>query len=123
MLDEVMTPSRFDPCRARRMSGDVAAAIVIHNLTKRFPAGRRWSETVLRPFHHRWMTVLDGVALEVRRGEVLGLLGLILGFVLRLRGVTCLHASAIAVRDRAIALLGPASSPFIVDERACSIRG
>lgn len=36
------------------------------------------------------------------------LLGPILGFVLRLRGVTCLHASAVAVGDRAIALVGPA---------------
>ena len=100
-----------------------ATAIVVHNLTKRFPVRRRWRETIIRPFHQHWMTALDGVDLEVRRGEVLGLLGLILGFVLRLRGVTFLHASAIAVRDRAIALLGPASSPFIVDERVCSIRG
>lgn len=38
------------------------------------------------------------------------LLGPILGFVLRLRGVTCLHASAIAVDGRAIALLGPAGA-------------
>jgi hypothetical protein len=38
------------------------------------------------------------------------LLGPVLGFVLRLRGVTCLHASAIAVGSRAIALLGPASA-------------
>jgi hypothetical protein len=35
------------------------------------------------------------------------LLGPVLGFVLRLRGVLCLHASAVAVGDRAIALLGP----------------
>ncbi len=35
------------------------------------------------------------------------LLGPILGFALRLRGVTCLHASAVVVGDRAIALLGP----------------
>jgi hypothetical protein len=36
------------------------------------------------------------------------LLGPVLGFVLRLRGMICLHASAIVVDDRAIALLGPA---------------
>ena len=34
-------------------------------------------------------------------------LGPVLGFVLRLRGVTCLHASAIVVDDVAIALCGP----------------
>lgn len=38
------------------------------------------------------------------------LLGPVLGLVLRLRGVTCLHASAVAVGGRAIALLGPASA-------------
>jgi len=35
------------------------------------------------------------------------LLGIIMGFVLRLRGALCLHASAIAVEGRAIAFLGP----------------
>ena len=34
------------------------------------------------------------------------LLGPVLGFVLRLRGVTCLHASAVAVDGQAIALIG-----------------
>ena len=38
------------------------------------------------------------------------LLGPILGFVLRLRGVICLHASAICVNDQAIALVGPAGA-------------
>ena len=38
------------------------------------------------------------------------LLGPVLGFVLRLRGITCLHASAVAIGDRAIAMLGPASA-------------
>jgi hypothetical protein len=38
------------------------------------------------------------------------LLGPILGFVLRLRGVACLHASAVAVGNRAIVLLGPAGA-------------
>lgn len=35
------------------------------------------------------------------------LLGPILGFVLRLRGVTSIHASAISIEDRAIAFVGP----------------
>lgn len=34
------------------------------------------------------------------------LLGPVLGFVLRLRGVTCLHASAVAVDGQAVALVG-----------------
>lgn len=38
------------------------------------------------------------------------LLGPVLSFVLRLRGVSCLHASAIATGDGAIALLGPAGA-------------
>ena len=34
------------------------------------------------------------------------LIGPVMGFVLRLRGRVCLHASAVAVKDRAIALVG-----------------
>ncbi len=36
--------------------------------------------------------------------------GPILGFVLRLHGITCLHASAIAVGEEAVALVGPAGA-------------
>jgi hypothetical protein len=36
------------------------------------------------------------------------LLGPVLGFVMLLRGIVCLHASAIAIGNEAIALLGPA---------------
>jgi len=35
------------------------------------------------------------------------LLGPVMAFVLRLRGIVCLHASAVAVEERALALLGP----------------
>lgn len=38
------------------------------------------------------------------------LLGPIMGFVLLLRGSTCLHASAVAIGEQAIALVGPAGS-------------
>ncbi|HEU4869625.1 MAG TPA: hypothetical protein VFT08_02085, partial [Pyrinomonadaceae bacterium] len=38
------------------------------------------------------------------------LLGPVLGFVMLLRGVVCLHASAVAIGDEAIALVGPAGS-------------
>lgn len=54
-----------------------------------------------------WATWLDPMTLE---DTATYLLGPILGFVLRLRGVTCLHASAIAVGNRVIALLGPAGA-------------
>ena len=37
-------------------------------------------------------------------------LGPILGFALRLRGVTCLHASVVAVGDHAVAMAGPAGA-------------
>ncbi len=54
-----------------------------------------------------WTTWADGATEEE---AVSYLLGSALGFVLRLRGVTCLHASAIAIGDRAIALVGPSGS-------------
>jgi hypothetical protein len=38
------------------------------------------------------------------------LLGPVLGLLLRLRGVTCLHASAIAIGGRAVAFVGPAGA-------------
>lgn len=52
-----------------------AAAIIVHNLTKRFPTRRRLEDMIRRPFHHRWVTALDEMNLEVRQGEVFGLLG------------------------------------------------
>jgi hypothetical protein len=54
-----------------------------------------------------WAHWADSSTLE---DTVTYLLGPIFGFVLRLRGVTCLHASAIAIGDRAIAFVGPASA-------------
>jgi hypothetical protein len=51
------------------------------------------------------------------------LLGPILGFLLRLRGVTCLHASAIAVGDRAIAFAGPAEAGKSTTAAAFAERG
>jgi hypothetical protein len=54
-----------------------------------------------------WATWLDSSTLE---DTATYLLGPVLGFVLRLRGITCLHASAVAVGDRAIALVGPANA-------------
>ncbi|HUE89809.1 MAG TPA: hypothetical protein VMO26_27340 [Vicinamibacterales bacterium] len=54
-----------------------------------------------------WVTWPDSSTLE---DAATYLLGPVLGFVLRLRGVTCLHASAVAVGHHAIALLGPAQA-------------
>jgi hypothetical protein len=51
------------------------------------------------------------------------LLGPIMGFVLLLRGMVCLHASSIAVGDRAIAIVGPAGSGKSTTAAAFSKRG
>lgn len=54
-----------------------------------------------------WATWPDTLTLE---DTATYLLGPILGFVLRLRGVTCLHASAVAVGEWCMAILGPAGA-------------
>lgn len=54
-----------------------------------------------------WATWPDTLTLE---DTATYLLGPVLGFILRLRGVTCLHASAVAVGNQAIAILGPAGA-------------
>ena len=51
------------------------------------------------------------------------LLGPIMGFVMLLRGVVCLHASAIAIDNKAIAVLGPAGSGKSTTAAAFSERG
>ena len=51
------------------------------------------------------------------------LLGPIMGFVMLLRGVVCLHASAIAIDNYAIALLGPAGAGKSTTAAAFSDRG
>jgi len=51
------------------------------------------------------------------------LLGPVMGFVMLLRGVVCLHASAVAIGDQAIALLGPAGSGKSTTAAAFSDRG
>ena len=51
------------------------------------------------------------------------LLGPIMGFVMLLRGVVCLHASAIAIDNYAIALSGPAGSGKSTTAAAFSERG
>ena len=51
------------------------------------------------------------------------LLGPVLGFVMLLRGIVCLHASAVAIGDEAIALLGPAGSGKSTTAAAFAERG
>src|SRR5215216_4710008 len=51
------------------------------------------------------------------------LLGPIMGFVMLLRGIVCLHASAIAVGNEAIALVGPAGSGKSTTAAAFAERG
>jgi hypothetical protein len=53
----------------------------------------------------------------------LNLLGPILGFVLRLRGRVCLHASALAVDGRALVLIGPQFSGKSTTAAALLARG
>ncbi|MCP4044222.1 MAG: hypothetical protein GY731_20090 [Gammaproteobacteria bacterium] len=51
------------------------------------------------------------------------LLGPVLGFILRLRGKICLHASVIVVDKSAVALLGPAGSGKSTTAAAFSMQG
>jgi hypothetical protein len=51
------------------------------------------------------------------------LLGPVLGFVLRRRGVTSLHASAISLQGRAVALCGPAGAGKSTTAGAFALRG
>jgi len=54
-----------------------------------------------------WATWPDNLTLE---DTATYLLGPILGFLLRLRGVVCLHASSIQIGDKCIAIVGPAGA-------------
>jgi hypothetical protein len=67
-----------------------------------------------------WATWPEDLTLE---DTATYLLGPIFGFLLRLRGVTCLHASAIAVDGRAIALIGPPGAGKSTTAAAFTQRG
>lgn len=60
-----------------------------------------------RPGTRIWASWSDALTLE---DMAVYLLGPVLGFVLRLRGMVCLHASAIAVDGKALVLLGSAGA-------------
>ncbi len=51
------------------------------------------------------------------------LLGPVLGRLLRLRGVTCLHASAVAFGEQAVAIVGPAGAGKSTTAAALALRG
>jgi hypothetical protein len=51
------------------------------------------------------------------------LLGPVMGFVLRLQGIVCLHASAVAIGERAAALVGPPGSGKSTTAAAFARRG
>ncbi len=51
------------------------------------------------------------------------LLGPVIGLVLRLRGITCLHASAVAIGGDAIAIVGPAGLGKSTTAAAFALRG
>ncbi len=67
-----------------------------------------------------WATWPDSLTLA---DTVTYLVGPILGYVLRLRGVTCLHASAVAVGGHAMALLGPAGAGKSTTAAICARLG
>ena len=54
-----------------------------------------------------WAEWCDALSVE---DAVSFVTGSALGFVLRLRGITCLHGSAIAIGDAAVAVVGPSGS-------------
>ena len=62
---------------------------------------------VAREGTHMWVTWPDALTPE---DAATYLLGPVMGFVLLLRGTTCLHASAVRIGDQAVALLGPSGA-------------
>ncbi len=67
-----------------------------------------------------WGTWQDDLTLS---DAVLYLLGPILGFILRLRGTTCLHSSCIAIDNKAFALVGVSGAGKSTTAAAFAIRG
>ncbi len=67
-----------------------------------------------------WATWPESSSLE---GTASYLLGPVLGAVLLLRGVTCLHASAVAVEGRAVAFVGPSGAGKSTTAAALAGRG
>jgi hypothetical protein len=60
-----------------------------------------------RPRQNLWVTWPENLSLE---STLSYLLGPVLGLLLRLRGVTCLHASAVALDDQSVLFVGSAGA-------------
>jgi hypothetical protein len=73
----------------------------------RFAYGDGTRIVVDAPGSRVWALGADGATIE---DTATYLLGPTLGFVLRLRGITCLHASAVAVDGKAVAFVGAAGA-------------
>ncbi|MGH7689722.1 MAG: hypothetical protein ACREN3_08975, partial [Gemmatimonadaceae bacterium] len=67
-----------------------------------------------------WATWPDGASAA---STATYLLGPVIGFVLRLRGLTCFHASSIVISGRAILMLGPAGIGKSSTAAALALRG
>lgn len=112
------------PLQAEAHAGAVEASYVSQHRDERGePVLKAWSLAGGAYFYLRYCDdmelVIDGAGTEVwadwpesltAEDAAVYLLGPVLGFVLRLRGTTCLHASAVVFGDAAVALLGPAGA-------------
>jgi hypothetical protein len=72
------------------------------------------------PGEHIWATTPDGATVE---DTATYLLGPGLGFTLRLRGITCLHASAVVIDGAAVAFMGPAGAGKSTLAACFAVRG
>lgn len=79
---------------------------------------------------HQFIVARDGTEVWAKPGNsgslndvTAYLLGPILGFLLRLRGVTCIHASAISVDDEVLAFVGPKGAGKSTTAAAFASRG
>jgi hypothetical protein len=73
-----------------------------------------------RKREHVWATWSDASSLE---NTTAYLLGPVLGLVLRLRGVTCLHASAVAFENRSVAFVGVPGAGKSTTAAAFALKG
>lgn len=112
LKDLATLPFTFDePLRVLHTSSNVAASGQANLHVGLFPGGEHFGFfygdgarfVVDRRGCEVWADWPEDYSLE---DACTYLLGPVMGFVLRLRGVVCLHASAVAIGDRAIALVG-----------------
>lgn len=95
-----------------RAAGDDRFLLLAYGDGTRFVVSRSGNET--------WCAWPSGSTLAT---VATYLLGPVIGLVLRLRGVTCLHASVVAIGDHAIAIVGPAGLGKSTTAAAFALRG